>query len=118
MDHLDAMEQFKQGVALRGYAQKDPVQEFQNESYEIFNEMTSSIEETVVKTMLHLVPREKVERVNLIKTMIENMQAAQKAGGDGKSAPKVNKSNEKVGRNDLCPCGSGKKYKKCCGQDA
>mgnify|MGYP003293654638 CR=1 FL=1 len=116
MDHLDAMEQLKEGVRLRGYAQKDPVVEFQMESYDVFNEMTASIAETVVKTMLHLVPRENVERVNLIKNMIMNMNAAQKAGGDGKSAPKVNKASEKVGRNDPCPCGSGKKYKKCCGK--
>ena len=111
------MEQLKESVRLQGYAQKDPVVEFKLASYDYFNEMTASIEETVVKTMLHLVPREKVERVNLIKNMIENMQAAQKAGGDGKAAPKVNKPSEKVGRNDACPCGSGKKYKKCCGAE-
>ncbi len=104
MDHIDAMEQLKESVRLQGYAQKDPVQEFQIESYDYFNEMTSSIEETVVKTMLHLVPRERVERINLIKNMITNMAAAQKAGGDGKAQPKVNKANEKVGRNDPCPC--------------
>ena len=79
MDHIDAMEQLKESVRLQGYAQKDPVVEFKLASYDYFNEMTASIEETVVKTMLHLVPREKVERVNLIKNMITNMQAAQKA---------------------------------------
>ena len=117
IDYLDAMEQLKESVRLQGYAQKDPVVEFQRESYDYFNEMTSSIDETVVKTMLHLVPREKVERVNLIRNMIMNMQAAQQAGGPEKPQPKTNKS-EKVGRNDPCPCGSGKKYKQCCGKNA
>ena len=112
IDYLDAMEQLKESVRLQGYAQKDPVVEFQRESYDYFNEMTSSIDETVVKTMLHLVPREKVERVNLIRNMVMNMQAAQQAGGPEKPQPKTNKS-EKVGRNDPCPCGSGKKYKNC-----
>ena len=115
IDYLDAMEQLKESVRLQGYAQKDPVVEFQRESYDYFNEMTSSIDETVVKTMLHLVPREKVERVNLIRNMVMNMQAAQQAGGPEKPQPKTNKS-EKVGRNDPCPCGSGKKYKNCCGK--
>ena len=116
IDYLDAMEQLKESVRLQGYAQKDPVVEFQRESYDYFNEMTSSIDETVVKTMLHLVPREKVERVNLIRNMVMNMQAAQQAGGPEKPQPKTNKS-EKVGRNDPCPCGSGKKYKNCCGKN-
>ena len=115
IDYLDAMEQLKESVRLQGYAQKDPVVEFQRESYDYFNEMTSSIDETVVKTMLHLVPREKVERVNLIRNMVMNMQVAQQAGGPEKPQPKTNKS-EKVGRNDPCPCGSGKKYKNCCGK--
>ena len=114
MDHIDDMEQLKQGVRLRGYAQKDPVIEFKYESYEVFNEMTASINETVVKTLLHIQKRnEDMERVNLVKKMITNINAAQNAGAE-KSKPQVS-SNQKVGRNDPCPCGSGKKYKKCCG---
>ena len=65
--------------------------------------------------MLHLVPRERVERENLIRNMVMNMQAAQQAGGPEKPQPKTNKGG-KVGRNDPCPCGSGKKYKNCCGK--
>lgn len=114
MDHLDAMEQLKEGISLRGYAQRDPIIEFKFESYDIFNEMTASIEEDVVRTMYHLVPREKVERAQLIKNMVTNLNEASKAGGDSKPQPKKN-ANAKVGRNDPCPCGSGKKYKKCCG---
>ena len=115
IEYLDTVEQIKEAARLQGYAQKDPIVEFQRESYDYFNEMTSSIDETVVKTMLHLVPREKVERVNLIRNMVMNMQAAQQAGGPEKPQPKTNKT-EKVGRNDPCPCGSGKKYKNCCGK--
>ena len=115
MEHLDAMEQLKQGVRLRGLAQKDPVVEFRNESYDVFNEMTASIAETLVKNTLHIEKRnESMERANLVKQMMTNIQAAQKAGAE-KAKPVTNTQSDKVGRNDPCPCGSGKKYKKCCG---
>ena len=113
MDHIDAMEQLKQGVNLRAYGQRDPATEFKYESFDIFNEMTANIGSGVIKMLMHLVPAEKVERVNIVKNMMTNMQSAQNAGAE-KPQPKVNKG-EKVGRNDPCPCGSGKKYKKCCG---
>lgn len=117
MDHLDCMEQLKEGVQLRGYGQSDPVVAFRIESYDMFNEMTASIEEDVVKTLLHLVPREKIDRVQIVKNMVTNLNQAQKAGTE-KAKPKTNTPGQKVGRNDPCPCGSGKKYKKCCGQNA
>ena len=79
--------------------------------------MTASINETVVKTLLHIQKRnEDMERVNLVKKMITNINAAQNAGAE-KSKPQV-KSDKKVGRNDPCPCGSGRKYKQCCGKNA
>ena len=115
IDHLDAMEQLKQGVRLRGYAQKDPVVEFRMESYDVFNEMTAGIAETVVRSIMHIQKRnENMERVNVIRQMITNMNAAANAAAE-KAKPKVKSAKEKVGRNDPCPCGSGKKYKKCCG---
>ncbi len=117
MDHLDCMEQLKEGVQLRGYGQTDPVVAFRFESYDMFNEMTASIEEDVVKTMLHLVPKEKIDRMQMVKNMVTNLNQAQKAGTE-KSKPKTNTPGQKVGRNEPCPCGSGKKYKKCCGQNA
>ena len=118
MDHLDAMDQLKEAVRLEAYAQKDPVVEFKYESYDVFNAMTADIAETVVRTLLHVHKRnENMQRVNLVKTMVTNLNAAQSAGGDDKPKPKVN-SNKKVGRNDPCPCGSGKKYKQCCGKNA
>ena len=116
MDHIDAMEQLKQGVNLRAYGQRDPVTEFKYESFDMFNEMNDNIESGVVRTLLHLVPAEKIERVNLVRNMVANLQGAKSATTE-KAQPKVNKT-EKVGRNDPCPCGSGKKYKKCCGQNA
>ena len=116
MDHLDAMDQLKEAVRLEAYAQKDPVVEFKYESYDIFNAMTADIAETVVRTLLHVHKRnENMQRVNLVRNMITNLNAAQNAGGDDKPKPKVN-TNQKVGRNDPCPCGSGKKYKQCCGK--
>ncbi len=116
IDHLDAMEQLKEGVRLRGYAQKDPVVEFRMESYDVFNEMTAEIAETVVRSIMHIQKRnENMERVNVIKKMITNLNAAANASAE-KAKPKVNSAKDKVGRNEPCPCGSGKKYKHCCGK--
>ena len=116
IDHLDAMEQLKQGVRLRGYAQKDPVVEFRMESYDVFNEMTAGIAETVVRSIMHIQKRnENMERVNVIRQMITNMNAAANAAAE-KAKPKVKSAKDRVGRNDPCPCGSGKKYKQCCGK--
>ena len=116
IDHLDAMEQLKQGVRLRGYAQKDPVVEFRMESYDVFNEMTAGIAETVVRSIMHIQKRnENMERVNVIRQMITNMNAAANAATE-KAKPKVKSAKDRVGRNDPCPCGSGKKYKQCCGK--
>ena len=67
------------------------------------------------KTMLHLVPREQVDRAQIMKKMIATLNEANKAGNE-KSAPVTKKKSQKVGRNDPCPCGSGKKYKNCCGK--
>ena len=116
MDHIDAMEQLKEGIGLRGYAQRDPIVDFRMESYDVFNEMSANIAQDTVKTMLHLVRREEqVDRTQIMKKMIQNLNEANKAGSE-KSAPVVKAKNQKVGRNDPCPCGSGLKYKKCCGK--
>ncbi|MCD7723861.1 MAG: preprotein translocase subunit SecA [Clostridiales bacterium] len=111
MDHIDAMDNLKEGIHLRSYAQQDPVVAFRMESYDMFDEMTAAIRENTVRMLLTLVPRRKedVERKAVAKV------TAQSAGGDEsvKSAP-VRRA-KKTGPNDPCPCGSGKKYKKCCG---
>ncbi len=111
MEHIDAMDDLKEGIHLRSYAQQDPIVAFRNESFDMFEEMTTAIREHTVLTMLTSMPRrrEDVERKAVAKV------TATSAGGDDsvKAAP-VRKS-KKVGPNDPCPCGSGKKYKKCCG---
>lgn len=111
MDHIDAMDDLKQGIGLRAYAQQDPVVAFRMESYDMFDEMTATIRENTVRMVLTIMPRrqEDVERKAVAKV------TATSSGGDNtvKASP-VRKGN-KVGPNDPCPCGSGKKYKKCCG---
>ena len=103
----------RNGIYLRAYAQHDPVVEYRNEAYDMFNAMTESICEETTRLMLTFQIRrqEDVERKQTATITAENV------GGDTKPKPKVIAKSEKVGRNDPCPCGSGKKYKKCCGAD-
>ena len=111
MDHIDAMDDLKQGIHLRAYAQRDPVVEFRLQSYDMFDEMTAAIRENTVRMLLTLVPRrrEDVERKAVAKV------TATSAGGDDTATHTTVRKGKKVGPNDPCPCGSGKKYKKCCG---
>lgn len=110
MDHIDAMDNLKEGIHLRSYAQQDPVVAFRMESYDMFDEMTATIRENTVKMMLTLVPRRKedVERKAVVKE-------TSTSGGDDTVKQAPVRKGKKVGPNDPCPCGSGKKYKKCCG---
>ena len=109
MDHIDAMDQLRQGIGLRAYGNEDPVRAYQNEGFDMFEEMNSSIREDTIKMLYHVVNPEKMERKRVATNLNE-------IGGDGpvKKQPVVNKE-KKIGRNDPCPCGSGKKYKKCHG---
>jgi len=109
MDHIDDMDQLKGGIGLRAYGQKDPVLEFKYESYDMFNAMTKAISEDTAKMLLTVTLNNPVERKEVAKPTVTSH------GGDGSEAKKPVKVGEKVGRNDPCPCGSGKKYKKCCG---
>ena len=108
MDHIDAMDQLKSGISLRAYGQKDPVIEFKYESYDMFEAMTRSIACDTAKTVINVTLRKPVEAKDNTEHAYENM------GGDN-SVKKQPVKSDKVGRNDPCPCGSGKKYKKCCG---
>ena len=112
MDHIDAMDDLKQGIHLRSYAQQDPVVAFRMESYDMFDEMTATIRENTVKMLLTKTPvrNEDVERKAVVK------ETGTSGGGDNtvKKEP-VRRKDKKVGPNDPCPCGSGLKYKKCCG---
>lgn len=111
MDHIDAMDDLKEGIHLRSYAQKDPVVAFRMESYDMFDEMTATIRENTVKMMFTTVVRrrEDVERQAVAKI------TATSSGGDDSTKKEPVRKAKKVGPNDPCPCGSGKKYKKCCG---
>jgi len=107
MDHIDDMDQLRHGITLRAYAQRDPVIEYKFEGYNMFEEMIAAIRE---ETLMHIFHAR-------IETPLERKQQAtpQTAKLEGEEEKKPAKSSEKVGRNDPCPCGSGKKYKKCCG---
>ena len=111
MDHIDAMDDLKQGIHLRAYAQQDPVVAFRMESYDMFDAMTAAIRENTVRMMLTIMPRrqEDVERKAVAKV------TATSSGGDDTVKATPVRKGKKVGPNDPCPCGSGKKYKKCCG---
>ena len=109
MDHIDAMEELKRGIGLRGYAQQDPVVAYRLEGFEMFDQMIEGIKENTVKMLLTIRPRpqEEVKREQTMKPLEVREDAA-------KRIPM--KSDKKPGRNDPCPCGSGLKYKKCCGK--
>ncbi len=111
MDHIDAMDALKEGIYLRSYAQQDPVVAFRMESYDMFDEMTREIREKTVKMMFTVVVRrrEDVERKQVAKI------TATSSGGDDSAKQEPVRKGKKIGPNDPCPCGSGKKYKKCCG---
>ena len=107
IDHIDAMEQLKHGIGLRAYGQQDPVMLYKFEGFDMFEEMIAAIRESTLKLVFNAklnAPAERVQVANPIKP-----------AGDGTVAPKQAKADDKIGRNDPCPCGSGKKYKKCCG---
>ncbi len=108
MDHIDSMEQLRQGISLRAYAQRDPVIEYKFEAMDMFDEMIASIKEETVTGLFHVRPGASIERKQVAK------QTAENHGGDGTLQKKPVVKGEKVGRNDPCPCGSGKKYKQCC----
>lgn len=111
MDHIDAMDQLRQGVALRAMGNEDPVRAYQNEGFDMFQELTAMIQEDTVKFLYRVRIQEKMERQKVAKETGTNLN-----GNDTK--PKTVVKGKKIGRNDPCPCGSGKKYKKCCGKDA
>ena len=113
MDHIDAMTDLRQGIGLRAYAQTDPIIAYKKESLEMFEEMISAIQEETVRRLysVRLRKNEEVKRERVAKTTSESV------GGDG-TVKKQPRKVKKIGRNDPCPCGSGKKYKNCCGRDA
>ena len=115
MDHLEAMDSLREMIGLQAYAQRNPISEYRLQGADLFDEMITNIRDDTARQIMSVMPKPQVEmkRVEVAKPVSEGF-----AGAAGKSAgpkkPVVNKG-QKVGRNDPCPCGSGKKYKKCCG---
>ncbi|HPV02580.1 MAG TPA: SEC-C metal-binding domain-containing protein, partial [Clostridiales bacterium] len=111
MDHIDAMDQLRYGIGMRAYGQRDPVVEYKFEGFEMFEEMIRSIQYDSVKRLLRM-------RINREQGTPKREKVAEPVtASHGDSGPRkpVVRSGARVGRNDPCPCGSGKKYKKCCG---
>jgi preprotein translocase subunit SecA len=114
MSHLEAMDDLKEGIGLRAYAQNDPLVAYKIEAYQMFKEMRDNINEEVIRILskFQLVSEERVVKKPKIRNIATNLSE------DGTPAIQQRTVGKKVGRNDPCPCGSGKKYKKCCGQAA
>ena len=106
MDHLDAMDMLRQGIGLRAYGQKDPLIEYKIEAFDMFGQMIEHIQEDIVRY---------IYRVNIVTQAEDRLAQATTSHGDEAGPKEPVRSKETVGRNELCPCGSGKKYKKCCG---
>ena len=113
MDHLEAMDSLMETIGLQAYAQRNPISEYRIWGADLFDEMVTMIRDDTVRMLLSVVPKEQLKREEVAKPVSEGFAGS----GDGtlKKKPVVKKAAEKVGRNDPCPCGSGKKYKKCCG---
>ena len=114
MEHIDAMDDLKDTIRLQAYAQRDPINEYRLQGADMFDAMIADIRDRTVRMVLSVIPNvSEVERVQVAKPISEGFE------GDGDKKPKkitiAKKAEASVGRNDLCPCGSGKKYKKCCG---
>jgi preprotein translocase subunit SecA len=120
-DHLLGIDQLKEGIGLRGYGQKDPLIEYQKEAYQMFLEMLDRIKKDTVEKLfaIQIAKEQEMKEVKMERKQTFIMgrgEAAQGGGGkteDGKGVT-IRREGKKVGRNDPCPCGSGKKYKRCC----
>ena len=108
IDHIDAMDQLRKGISLRGYGNVDPVLEYKKEGFEMFEDLTASIQDDTITLLL----KAELQKVPTPQERKENLQTNQ----TGPIMPKKVTKKE-IGRNDACPCGSGKKYKNCCGQE-
>ena len=110
IDHIDAMDQLRQGIGLRAIGQQDPVIAYTDEGFDMFNEMNAHIKEDTIKYLFNITIEEPVERKQVID--VDHLSSNVDEDADNKTVRK----EETAGRNDDCPCGSGKKYKKCCGR--
>ena len=111
MDHIDDMDQLRQGIGLMAYGQRNPLVEYKMSGYDMFDSMTNSIREDTIKMLFRVKIEQKVEREQVAKVTGTNKDDS------GPKKP-VKRDGDKVYPNDPCPCGSGKKYKNCCGKNA
>ena len=122
MNHIDSMDELKNGIGLRAYGQKDPVVQYRLEGFDMFDEMISDIKVDVTKILMHIRQQGEAKRQETVKITGAALEAIHSVDGGSKIGTDVDRTvrNEgpKVGRNDPCPCGSGKKYKNCCGRNA
>ena len=109
MDHIDDMDQLRQGIGLQAYGQRDPLVEYKSSGYQMFDEMIQNIKEETVRLLFHIRVEQKVEREQVAKVTGTNKD-------DSVAKAPVKRGNAKIYPNDPCPCGSGKKYKQCCGR--
>ena len=125
MDHIDAMDELKDGIGLRAYGQKDPVVQYRIEGFDMFDQMVLDIKTDVVKLLMHVRKKEEnIQRTETARITGMSLENSAISNLDGTIAPKTSSPQNqtvvnhepKVGRNDQCPCGSGKKYKQCCGK--
>ena len=121
MNHIDSMDELKNGIGLRAYGQKDPVVQYRLEGFDMFDEMVNDIKVDVTKILMHTRQAESARRTETVKITGAALEAIHSVDGGSKIGTDVDRTvrNEgpKVGRNDPCPCGSNKKYKNCCGRN-
>ena len=109
MDHIDDMDQLRQGIGLQAYGQRDPLVEYKMAGFDMFDEMTANIQEDTIRLLYHVKIEQKVEREQVAKVTGTNKD-------DSAPAEPKKRAAAKIYPNDPCPCGSGKKYKQCCGR--
>ena len=117
MDHIDAMDQLRDGIGFRAYSGKNPVTEYQIEAGYMFDELNHLIREDTVRRIYQVRIEKTPERIQTVKATQEGKAAIAARAGGGVQQPRRVSAAQKVGRNDPCPCGSGKKYKACCGKN-
>ena len=122
MNHIDSMDELKNGIGLRAYGQKDPVVQYRLEGFDMFDEMVNDIKVDVTKILMHIRQQGEAKRQETVKITGAALEAIHSVDGGAKIGTDVDRTvrndGPKVGRNDPCPCGSGKKYKNCCGRNA
>ncbi len=122
MNHIDSMDELKNGIGLRAYGQKDPVVQYRLEGFDMFEEMVNDIKVDVTKILMHIRQQGQTRRQETVKITGAALEAIHSVDGGAKIGTDIDRTvrNEgpKIGRNDPCPCGSGKKYKNCCGKNA